>query len=249
MSVDDLAKDFESRPAFCTPTYCSDKDVDSEEHREYYQLPKRSSIYSLPGYRLDQTHCRISGIHTPMAYISEKFGIIFSIHKEDTDAVALNVLLAGSRKIWFVIAPQHARKFEDAIAKDLGVKGRKCDSWVRHQNLYVPRAKLDEHKIYYCLFAQEVNQVVITFTGAYHQGFDAGPNIAEGVNYGDKYWTPEGFRFCNPRACGAHGDATPFAPRDGEDQETVGIQDPEKVEVELDPPNKKTSKAILRSNI
>jgi len=170
VSVDHLVKEFESQTKFCTPTYCSDKDVDSEEHREYYQLPKRSSIYPLAGNRLDQTRCRISGIHTLMVYISENFGTIFSMHKEDIDAVALNVLLAGSRKIWFVIAPEHARKFEDVIAKDLGVKERKCDSWVRHQNLYVTRAKLDEHKIHYCLFAQEVNQVVLPSLGLIIRG-------------------------------------------------------------------------------
>lgn len=82
------------------PIYATDKDVESPEHRKFYQLPPECPIFPLPGNLLDATKRQLSGIHTPHMYVSAGFGTSFLLHKEDSDLVALNHLVAGERKVW-----------------------------------------------------------------------------------------------------------------------------------------------------
>jgi hypothetical protein len=257
-SVGSLVRSFESSCKnaggyFTTPVYATDKDVESKEHRQYYQLPPQSAIHPLAGNSLDRTINKISGIHTPWAYISSGPYTPFSLHKEDADTNGINHLVAGHRKVWFVIAPHHAEKLEDLIAEELEIddKHRACDQWIRHLNVYIPRGKLEERGIHYCVFAQRVDQVVITFPQAYHQGFNAGTNVADAVDYGDKYWNPDrpkGRDFCSKRHCGHAGpDVKLFAFReDHEEQKSPEVQDPEVIEHEIEPPNKKTRADLPR---
>jgi hypothetical protein len=228
-----------------TPIYATDKDVESLEHREFYQLPPECPVFPLPGNLLDATKRQLSGIHTPHMYVSGGFGTSFLLHKEDSDLVALNYLVAGERKIWVTIAPGHMEKFEACIANDLNIKEKNilCGQWVRHLQIYVSKAALDRHKIHYCLFAQDVNQVVFTFAKTYHQGFNTGINVAEAVNYGDKHWRPEEL-VCSRKGCGNYreGDAYEFR-EPGEDQILNLFDDPKLIEAEIQVP-----KAAKRSH-
>src|SRR6267154_303279 len=100
--------------------------------------------------------------------------------------------------------PEHMKKFEECVMKDFKLthSNRLCGNWMRHMNVYIPTAVLDKYGIHYCIFAQHAGQVVITFTKAYHQGFNTGTNVAEALNYGDKYWSTEGVRFYSWKTCG-----------------------------------------------
>ncbi|KAH8797838.1 JmjC domain, hydroxylase-domain-containing protein [Xylogone sp. PMI_703] len=225
--VEKFEKHIASSKIATSPVYASEKDVDTVEQRQAYQLFSESCIFPKESNLLDVTTYKAGGIHTPWLYVSSGEWIPFSMHKEDTDTVALNVLLAGKPKIWTTIAPHHAMKLERVVGNAFNIKmqHRICDNWIRELGLYIPQKTLDKHKIHYCLFAQAPNQVVITFAKAYHQGFNSGINVAEAVNYGDKHWTPTGARFCSITACDHEGTipASIWGPKvDGHPQITVG---------------------------
>jgi hypothetical protein len=59
---------------------------------------------------------------------------------------------------------------------------------------------LVERKIKFHVIVQKVGEFVITFPGAYHAGFNVGPNICEAVNFAIPEWLPIG-RFSNKCIC------------------------------------------------
>ncbi|KAH8787526.1 JmjC domain, hydroxylase-domain-containing protein, partial [Hyaloscypha sp. PMI_1271] len=142
----------------------------------------------------------------------------------------MNVLLAGMPKVWKSVVAHHARKFEDVIAEDFKIKAedRVCDNWIRELRLYVRETVLKKHKIHYCSFTQMVNQVVILVPHTYHWGHNTGPNEAEAVNFGDKYWSPIGAKFCADMSCRHKGTIQETHwewRREGELQMSVGIRE------------------------
>jgi hypothetical protein len=222
---------------FHSPIYATGKDVAIPEHRGEYNLPSTSVIFPLSGNQLDNTIGSVTGVHTPWMYTSEGFATPFALHSEDMNLLSLNVLHGGHPKVWTAIAPHHHDKFEQMILEHLGIK-KTCDDVIRHQNLYVPRAVLDENEIHYCQFEQRVGQVVVTFPFTYHQGFNSGPNIAEAVNYAEKRWSPEDYRPCSIKACRHKGPTLDaFRMRvDGELQDAPVYDDPKENEAILEAP-------------
>jgi hypothetical protein len=217
-----------------TGVYSAMKDVAIREHRKAYFLLPESPIFPLKGNYLEFTRKAAVGIHTPWMYMSQDFGTPFALHNEDLDLVSLNVLHWGAPKVWTTIAPHHYNKIQGIISKELAVVSGKCDQWVRHQAIYIPKIVLDEHKVHYCQFQQSVRQVVITFPLTYHQGFNSGFNVAEAVNFAPSDWTVEGKKGCSRKTCGFAQDISHYMLLDNEDtQQPPEYIDPNDAEAAL----------------
>jgi hypothetical protein len=156
--------------------YFTDLDVSKIESREKYGLRKE--------YR---------GIHSPYLYCSSgRFRVPFAMHKEDMGLASVNYLHWGAPKVWMVVSPDYEKRFEDAVAKHYPItKGINCSQRIRNLGLFVRPVFLDKASIRYSLILQQPGDLIITFAGAYHQGFNVGANMAEAVNYAWTGWTPK----------------------------------------------------------
>jgi hypothetical protein len=101
-----------------------------------------------------------------------------------------------------VVSPDHKKRFEDAVAKYYPItKGINCSQRIRYLGLFIRPEFLDKASIRYLLILQQPGDLIITFAGAYHQGFNAGANMAEAVNYAWTGWTPKAVE-CVRGQCG-----------------------------------------------
>jgi jumonji domain-containing protein 2 len=60
-----------------------------------------------------------------------------------------------------------------------------CSQFVRHMSAWVLVEVLEWWDIAYIGVEQRPGELVVTAPGAYHQGWNAGWNVAGAVNYGD----------------------------------------------------------------
>ena len=154
------------------------------------------------GNSLMKSKSRIPGIHSPYFYVSHSQGTPFGMHVEDFAAYSLNYLHCGAPKCWRVIAPKDHAKLEEILYAFLNPEERllssgasfkpkrppQCSQFLRHNSLYVPTELLQLLDIEYTLVVQHQGEMVITFPYAYHQGYNAGPNIAEAIGYASDRW-------------------------------------------------------------
>ena len=64
----------------------------------------------------------------------------------------------------------------------------KCNQFLRHKTAMFSPSKLREVGIEVTTCVQEAGEIVITFPGAYHAGFNHGFNIAESTNFATPRW-------------------------------------------------------------
>ena len=187
---------------FDAPPYATNLDANTKITRERIGLRPDSAIAGLGGSVLPQTRDKYPGVHDPEAFISSPgFGAPFGAHQEDFNLEAMNMLVAGMPKVWYIIPERDAAKFERLICEEYGIKPA-CSQFVRHHYSFPTRAALAEIGINPTIIYQQQGQVVITLSRCYHFGFSLGANLAEALNYGDGAWSKEGYIGCHQR-CGA----------------------------------------------
>jgi JmjC domain, hydroxylase len=196
--------------------YHVDINAATEDERWTLGLPLKSAIWPLQGDELRNTRCGYPGTHSPFAYISPDNYSIFGFHREDYDTMAINHLHAGSAKIWLIVAPHHAERFEQAVQEEALLIGKnvklECSQFIRHLAIMVTEEFLIDKNIDFESVTQCPGHTIITLPKAYHQGINTGPNVAEAVNYAPPGWTiNDRYRSCTLR-CSGH--VTPM-PREG----------------------------------
>jgi len=185
--------------------YCADVDAREPATRAKLGLPNKSPIWPLKGDRLPETKKRIPGIHWPFSYqAGPTFGAPFAIHQEDHRLHSINYLYTGQPKVWVIIAPGHAQRLEEKLRATNGSYYKTiCEQFVLHSATYVLRSTLDAWGISFQIIRQLPNEAVVTFPRSYHQGFNAGYNLAEAVNYADCNWNILNYRDCKEQLCPA----------------------------------------------
>ncbi len=80
-----------------------------------------------------------------------------------------------------------------------------CAQFIRHAVLWVSLCALEAWGVAYAVFQQQEGDLLVMAPGAYHQGWNAGANIAKAVNWGDGMTQR---RLANYRTCrpGCHPD-------------------------------------------
>lgn len=159
-------------------------------------------LVNYSGNSLMKSKSRIRGIHSPYFYVSRTEGTPFGMHIEDFAAYSLNYLHAGAPKCWKVVAPKDHAKLEEVMNVFLNPEERmlssrttlkprrppQCSQFLRHKSVYLPEEFLQVLNIEYTSVVQHQGEMVITFPFAYHQGYNAGPNIAEAIGYATDRW-------------------------------------------------------------
>ncbi len=147
-------------------------------------------------------------MHTPFLYVSSgRYGAPFALHVEDHYLYSFNYLYRGASKFWVVVAPALAPRLEYHLKRailerwsaawkaDMG-----CAQFIRHAVLWVSLGVLEAWGVAYSVVEQQAGDLMVTAPGAYHQGWNAGANIAEATNWGDALTQHRlvGYRACRP---------------------------------------------------
>ncbi len=78
------------------------------------------------------------------------------------------------------------------LVNDSTNQHHKCNQFLRHKTVMFSPSKLREVGIEVLTCVQAAGEIVITFPGAYHAGFNHGFNIAESCNFATPRWFPIG---------------------------------------------------------
>ncbi|KAL9931599.1 hypothetical protein V8E36_009596, partial [Tilletia maclaganii] len=120
----------------------------------------------------------------------------FTWHKEDHDMASINYLHFGAPKCGGRSPPpplsRDTKRFEAQWAKVCAKDAAECPKCVRHKiciglpgwNTTISCPRIVQHAA----------EFVMTFPGAYHTGFNMGPNCAEAANFVDSNWIPKGLQ-------------------------------------------------------
>ncbi|XP_055307723.1 uncharacterized protein LOC129571875 [Sitodiplosis mosellana] len=129
----------------------------------------------------------MDGINTPYFYMGGPL-TAFGLHLEDGDLNSVNYNHTGAPKIWYIIPEEYNDALEKLVQQFCGDKYTDCSKYIRHKCVLIPPSILEENAIGFTRIIQYPGQYVITLSGGYHQGFNAGFNLAEAVNFGSNRW-------------------------------------------------------------
>ncbi len=90
-----------------------------------------------------------------------------------------------------------------------GWRRPRCAQFVRHLSVWVALEALADWDVEYTLVEQRAGECMVTAPGAYHQGWNAGANVAEAINYGDAASAEraQGYRACTAHCQPRHGSS------------------------------------------
>lgn len=113
---------------------------------------------------------------------------IFGNHCEDINLGAYSYNNGPSPKIWYIIPPKYAQDFEKVMKENFPKEFEACEGILQHKYFFFNPKFLIKHNLPYARIVQKANEVVVLSPHTYHFGFNAGPNLAEAVNYGTHEW-------------------------------------------------------------
>lgn len=142
----------------------------------------------------------IDGVTSPFLYIGS-WGTAFAMHTEDMNLYSVSYLHYGAPKIWYVVPPKYNASVKKLVKKEYKWCGTlNCPGYMQHK-IFLPSPDiLRQYNIPFNTVTHKQGQFLITWPGAYHQGFNCNFNIAEAVNFATKKWIPFG-RTAQPCTC------------------------------------------------
>lgn len=137
-------------------------------------------------------------------------------------AYSLNFLHRGAPKHWTIVEPAEHKRLEELLHEHVEfAAGRltkrnesheppthppRCDRFLWHQPLYVPKETLTAWGIQHEEVIQYEGELIVMFPFTYYQGFSTGPSLAEQIAFGDHRWektyNSELFQNCHPNCSG-----------------------------------------------
>ncbi|KAL7053346.1 hypothetical protein AAHC03_025460 [Spirometra sp. Aus1] len=151
-------------------------------------IPKLESALSLV---LAEENVQINGVNTPYLYFG-MWATTFAWHVEDIDLYSINYLHFGSPKLWYVIPPAFARRFEAFAREHFKPEFLGCRSFLRHKSVLIHPDVLAEAGIPTLKILQREGEIMCTFPYGYHAGFNTGLNCAESTNFALPRWVEYG---------------------------------------------------------
>lgn len=140
------------------------------------RMPKGpDSLLSLLGFD-------VRGVTSGLFYLA-LLAAAFCFHIEDSRFASYNILYAGYPKLWYVVSRRHLHRFRQACAA-MGI--------VPSLATMADWELLILHGVKIRRIVQRPGEIVMTFPGAYHGGFNLGPNVAEAANVAFVDWLPQG---------------------------------------------------------
>lgn len=141
---------------------------------------------------------RMPGVTTSYLYFG-MWASVFCAHTEDMNLCSINYLHAGAPKYWYAISTEDRGRFESLMASMFSHQNSSCKEFLRHKRSLISPSILTKAGIEYTTQVQRAGEIMITYPGSYHFGFNTGFNVAESTNFAGKYTTlfePLWYDFC-----------------------------------------------------
>lgn len=118
--------------------------------------------------------------------------------------LSINYLHAGAPKYWYAIAEEDSGRFESLMKSMFSHQANECPEFLRHKRSLISPHLLTKAGISYTTQVQRAGDIMITFPGSYHFGFNTGFNVAESTNFAVPEWIDYGFKakicMCHPHS-------------------------------------------------
>ncbi|MCJ1444044.1 MAG: hypothetical protein MMC23_004544 [Stictis urceolatum] len=184
-SAEEVIRDFEGRlysqgEAFRPAPYAVNvdtADADDPKQRTNHLLSKHSVFDHFLVNGLRRTKISYPGIHTPQIFVTAQ--------KSGDHSARTEISIYRHPNVWITVAPTHLDRFETAIRKEFGIDRALCSQFLRHRYLWISPDFLVRHGILHSVVLQEQGQTIVVLPKAYQWGLNAGPNVAEAVNWSD----------------------------------------------------------------
>ena len=144
-----------------------------------------------PFKRLNRNEMML-GIQTPYVYVGQQH-TFFPFHREDMNFYAVNHLLWGCDKIWYCIHPKDHAKVLAFVRNQYcqstynvggyDIDWNDCETPLQHKLFWFDPYILLTLGIRVFFIRQKPGDIVITPPGGIHGGLNAGPNLAESINF------------------------------------------------------------------
>jgi [histone H3]-trimethyl-L-lysine9/36 demethylase len=134
----------------------------------------------------------IPGVTTPYLYFG-MWASVFCAHTEDMNLLSINYLHAGAPKVWYAVpAGEDSQRFEHLMEANYQHARKECPEYLRHKRSLISPMIMKKAGIPFTSTVQYPGDVIVTFPGSYHSGFNTGFNIAEATNFAVPEWIPYG---------------------------------------------------------
>ena len=160
---------------------------------EHWNVAKLDSL-------LNYLDAQVQGVNTAYLYFG-MWKAMFAWHTEDMDLFSINYLHFGEPKKWYCIPSAERSKFEEVAREYFGESYKECPEFLRHKTSLISPSLLRSKNISVYTMVQREREIMITFPGSYHCGFNHGFNCAESVNFANETWIQYGIkaRYCQCR--------------------------------------------------
>lgn len=103
---------------------------------------------------------------------------MFAFHAEDLNLPSINVVHAGQPKMWYGVPPSSGKRLESLAQSFWPSEYLECDLFLRHKTKLISPQKLRQNGVPFYRAVQYPGEIMITWPGCYHGGFNAGLNVA-----------------------------------------------------------------------
>jgi len=145
---------------------------------------------------------KMPGITEPYLYFG-MWKAMFAWHVEDMNLFSINYLHYGAPKTWYAIPPDHSARFERLCQTYFPDQYRSCPEFLRHKTSLISPSILQKNNIPITTMVHKEGEIALTYSYAYHCGFNHGFNCAESVNFALESWIPYGLQ---ARTCHCQSD-------------------------------------------
>ena len=143
---------------------------------------------------------QVQGVNTAYLYFG-MWKAMFAWHTEDMDLFSINFLHFGEPKKWYCIPSSERTKFEEVAKEYFGELYKECPEFLRHKTTIISPTLLKSKNVPVYTMVQREREIMVTFPGSYHCGFNFGFNCAESVNFATESWVNFGIKakYCRCR--------------------------------------------------
>lgn len=131
----------------------------------------------------------IPGLTTTNLYIGAP-GSSFFLHSEDQNLPSANYLLMGAPKVWYAVPSKYYSAVVALVGEVFSYHklAASCPQATMHKRFMLHPDALRAHGIPVSRVVQRPGDMILTAPGAFHFGYNCGPNLAEATNFATKSW-------------------------------------------------------------